>query len=977
MDEPSARWAPTNPQMRPEQWRQVEDLYHAAVPLPAHEREAFLTDACAGDTALRRRVESLLAQPTSVPGFLDHPATSLAEGVAMAAEAESLCGRRLDHYEIRERIGMGGMGEVYRARDVRLGRDVAFKIVSRALADDSERRGRFEREARLLALLNHPHIASIYGLEHIDGIRAIVMELVEGETLATKIAQGPLRVGEALRIAGEIADALDAAHQRGIVHRDLKPANVAVGRDGAVKVLDFGLGRIVRTDDVEADVRNATMTLEHTRSGIILGTAPYMSPEQARGQPIDKRTDVWAFGCVVYEMLTGQRAFRGSSFSETLAAILDREPVWDALPDSLPPVFSLFVRRCLQKDPNKRIRDIGDVRMAIEGAFETTTIQATRRRWPAAAALVAALALVAVTAAVTSWIGTNLEVRRVSRFVHTLPEGLAFSNPDYPLVTVAPDGATIVFVANNQLYRRALDAVTASPIRGTEGRPTTPFFSPDGQTVGYWDRGAEQLRTVPLAGGTPVPLTGAVDFFGASWGADGQIVFGRADGIWRIRSNGGRPERLVEIASGERVHGPWMLPDGRSVMFTLVKTAMIVGQSNAWDQAEIVIQSLDSGERTSILRGSDARYVPTGHLLYALDTVVYAVPFNLQTFARVDRPVPVIEDVARTTQAGISPGGANYAISDNSTLVFVLNSTNLGMLPRRLLSVDRRGTSEPVVDEERAYWRPRISPDGTRIVVEVEQADQRSQLWVVDRSERTASPITSGGENTFAVWTPDGRSIIFRGLQSGTMGLYRQSADGTGAPELIWGGDERPYPTDVSRDGVVVFTEGAQTGDRRIRTLRLADGAVSDFLNTPAMEHMAMFSPDGAWLAYVSNESGRDEVYVRPYPPIPGIGQLISNGGGSGPVWAADGASLYYRGASGDLMVVPTTLRPRFTRGRPLPVFPLRDRFRVSGNASAYDITADGKHFIMVSEIENRPVTRQLEVVLNWWEELKRLVPSN
>ncbi|OFW19810.1 MAG: hypothetical protein A3H97_14920 [Acidobacteria bacterium RIFCSPLOWO2_02_FULL_65_29] len=899
-------------------------------------------------------------------------------------------GTRLGPYEILGLLGAGGMGEVYRATDTNLKRAVAIKVLPASVAGDAERLARFQREAEVLASLNHPNIAQIHGLEKSAGTPALVMELVEGPTLADLIAgagAGPraLSIEDALPIARQIAEALEAAHERGIIHRDLKPANIKVRPDGVVKVLDFGLAKALEGPAAAADVsQSPTMSVAATRAGVILGTAAYMSPEQARAKPVDKRADIWAFGCVLYEMLTGRRAFEGSEVTDVLAAVLASEPKWNRLPSGLHPRLLLLLERCLEKDPRDRYHDIADARVDVQKVAADPLDASARRRSEATPSSLsrglpwaaAGLALSAVVAGFAAWSLRPPDPSPISRLSHLLPDGQAFTNTVRSLVAMSPDGSSIVYVANNQLYIRPLSALEATPVRGTDGSPSTPFFSPDGQSIGYWDSRDAQLKRIAAAGGTPVRLADATTFYGASWGTNGSIVYGQEDGVWRVSADQGTPERIVEIEAAERVHGPQILPDEKSLLFTLLSTAQRPG-SAAWDEAQVVVQSLEAGERKAIVTGSDGRYVPTGHLVYALNTVLFAVSFDASTQQIQGAPVPIVEGVQRATRTPGSSASANYGFSEQGTLAYVPAAADRGSVQRSLVAVDRKGNTAPLLDEQREYWRPRVSPDGGRVAVEVRDG-VREHIWIADLGNRTASPLVVDGDlNVFAAWTPDGQSLVFRSNRDRVHGIYRQKSDGSEKAVLLSQRPGEPIPTAVSPNGVVAFAEGSQTGLRAIWTLRLEDGAASEFLATPAMEHMALFSPDGEWLAYVSNESGRDEVYVRPYPKTDGVGRRVSIDGGTAPVWARDGSELYYRSASGDLMAVPTTMKPSFTPGRPQPLFRFSGRFRASGNASAYDVLGDGKRFVMVTEPTTPPSEpRQINVVQNWFEELKRLVPA-
>jgi eukaryotic-like serine/threonine-protein kinase len=536
-------------------------------------------------------------------------------------------GSRLGCYEIGSPLGAGGMGEVYRARDTRLKRDAALKILPESFATDPDRLARFQREAQVLASLNHPNIAHVYGLEQSDGIQALVMELVEGPTLADRIAQGPIPVDEALPIAKQIAEALEAAHEQGIIHRDLKPANIKVRSDGTVKVLDFGLAKALEPVSVANLNATASPTITSpammTGVGMLLGTAAYMSPEQARGKTVDKRSDIWAFGCVLYEMLTGRRAFGGEDVTETLAAVVKSEPAWDAVPDTVSPSVRTFLHRCLQKNVKQRLHDIADMRMALEGAFETAGRQSVpvaqpvwQRMLPFA---VTAMLAILATGLAAWFLWPSTEPPLVSRFDVVLPQGEQFRSTGRTVMAISPDGRQFVYNATGGLYLRTMGELAARLIPGTEELLTNPTFSPDGQSVAYFQDA--QLKRIAISGGAPVVICAATNPFGVSWEADNSILFGQADGIMRVSANGGTPELAIRAEKGEPVHGPQMLPDGESVLFSVTRAT----SQARWDQADIVVQSLRTGQRTMMLKGgSDARYVPTGHLIYALEDGLFA-----------------------------------------------------------------------------------------------------------------------------------------------------------------------------------------------------------------------------------------------------------------------------------------------------------------------------------------------------------------
>ena len=892
------------------------------------------------------------------------------------------------------------MGEVYRASDTALGRSVAIKVLPDVFASDVERLARFEREARTLAALNHPNIAQIYGLERGEAstgagpaaVRALVMELVEGPTLADRMAAAPIPIEEALPIARQIAVALEAAHEQGIVHRDLKPANIKIRPDDVIKVLDFGLAKALDPAALDIAASAATITSPAmTQAGVILGTAAYMSPEQARGKPADKRADIWAFGCILFEMLTGTRLFEGETVAVVLAGVLSASPDWSRLPRNLHPRIRLLLERCLERNPHNRYRDIGDARVDIEQVLADPATA-----WPLSASSAAPLvtrrvamwlagivvvAILIVSALVGNFRAT--ETRAVARFAYLLPEGQSFPG-EGRVVAVAPDGSSIVYVAGDRLHRRLLGALEAEPIRGTEGSPTAPFFSPDGRSIGYLE-GAPvrsprlRLRRIDVTGGTPVTVSDLSSFFGASWGADDSIVFGQADGIWKVPASGGTPERLVAIQAGEQLHLPQMLPDGKSVLFTLTAG---VGDARWDDDARVVVQSLDTGQRDVIRTGaSNARYMPTGHLLYVFRSVLFAIPYDVATHKVRGAPVPVVESVLRGALYPGSMGGAGYDVSDDGTLVYA-PSTSARTGPSDVVTVDHVGKSDVLVRERRRYWRPAVSPDGERVVVEVSTglsgAENSSHLWMIDRRRVSAQPFTFDGATNWApVWSRDGQSIVFLSDRDKVFGIYRKPADGSREPELIHRSNLEVVTTSASPDGIVAFSRGPQTGARDIWTVNLSDRSATEFLATAAMEHMAMFSPDGKWIAYASNESGQTEVYVRPYPKVEGRVSRVSQDGGTAPIWAPDSSALYYRNAKGMLMAAPVQLSPVLTIGTARPLFQVSSKFRPPGNTAAYDITPDGKRFVMTTlpDIADR-TPEQIHVVVNWREELKQRVPT-
>ena len=883
-------------------------------------------------------------------------------------------GKALGHYEVITLIGAGGMGEVYRARDTRLGREVALKILPDAFASDADRLVRFEREARVLAALNHPNIATLHGVEESGPVKALVLELVDGPTLAELLMTGALPVSQALPIAEQVAEAVEAAHAAGVVHRDLKPANIKV-QNSRVKVLDFGLAKAIDVVEPRGHLSNSpTMTTPAgTGYGVILGTAAYMSPEQARGEPVDEQADIWAFGCVLFEALTGRPVFQGRSVSDIIAAILRGEPDWSLLPPQLHPRIRLLLERCLEKDKASRYHAIADARVDLQRAIaDPKSAPTSARRTHASYAIpwywVAAVAVLSVVAGVAVWSRAPRDLP-VRRFTDVLPQDRAFTNQGHPLVAISADGSLIAYVADRRIFLRSQDRVEAVAIAGTEGAPSTPFFSPDGRFIGYFDFTDGELRRIPLGGGTPVGLAKVTNVFGASWDANDTILYGADTGIWKISATGGAPEQLVRLDGGARPHRPQFLPGGESLLFTLRSG---VG-SSLWDESQIVVQSLRTGERKVIRAGRDGRYLPTGHIVYAMNATLFAIGFDAARLEAIGAPIPVVEGLRLPTPFPGMTGSANYDVSAAGVLVYVRGAAQ-PPVARQLVAVDRKGVAEPLVTERRDYWRPRVSPDGTRLAVEVVD-DRGEHVWTVNLADGNASPLEVDGlRSVFSAWTPDGRFVIFRLDSSDRYGIYQQPADGSEAPRLLHGATEDLMPGDVSRDGVLVFAAGEQTGRRSIWTMPLTGSQATPFLQTPALEHMPVFSGDGKWIAYASNETGRSEIYVRAYPSTGAPARTISEDGGTAPLWSPDGTELFYRNPAGSLVAVP--MREGARAGRTQELFRVQGRFRTSGNAAAYDIERNGRRFIMVTEPDNpRPVREQITVVVNWLDELKRLVP--
>ncbi len=856
-------------------------------------------------------------------------------------------GEKLGPYEIVAPIGKGGMGEVYRARDSRLNRDVAVKISAERFSE------RFEREARAIAALNHPNICHLYDV----GPNYLVMELVEGPTLADRIREGAIPLEEALPIAGQIADALDAAHEKGVVHRDLKPGNIKIKPDGTVKVLDFGLAKMGGTPAVHAD-ESPTLTLAQTEAGMIMGTASYMSPEQAKGKVVDQRADIYAFGVVLYEMLAGKRLHHGDTTADILASVIREEPKLD----KVSPQVQKLLRRCLEKDPQKRLRHIGDVMALIDDVpaaarlgSPSAVAQPQPNRW-----VPVGWTIGCVLTAVAVWFlkpAPPAPPKPVSRFAMALPPGQRVF-PARPEIAISPDGTRLVYSAgpnavSAQLYLRAMDGLEAHPIAGAEGA-YGPFFSPDGQWIGF-SAGAK-LKKVSLSGGPPVNLAdvGAVGgAIGASWGSQGTIAFSpRASSpIQQVSDAGGAAQPLtrIEKADNSQVF-PELLPNGAGLLFSPGATA---------NTDRVVVQSLKTGERRDLFpSGSIARYAPSGHIVFMQGPNLTAAPFDVRSLKVTGAAVPIIE--------GVLP--YQYSFSSTGTLVYIPGSSQAPQL--RLVWVDRKGTEQPIPAPPHNYVMPRISPDGRRVAAGLEEAD--GQIWLYDLTRDTLTRLTfATGENIDPVWTPDGQRIVYKG--NGNR-LFWQPSDGSGAAEALTDGalSSNDIPGSFSPDGqAMVIVES--TPVQSVWILPLRDRKAQVFERGQTNETAPRFSPDGHWIAYTSGESGRPEIYVRPYPG-PGGKYQISTEGGTEPMWNPKGRELFYR-AGNKMMAVEVTTQPAFSAGKPTVLFegayvPTPRSF------PDYDVSPDGQRFLMLKANEQAQPSTQINVVLNWFEELKRRVPS-
>jgi serine/threonine-protein kinase len=899
-------------------------------------------------------------------------------------------GTRVGVYEVAGFIGAGGMGEVYRARDTRLARDVAIKLLPLELASDPERLARFDREAQLLASLNHPHIAQIYGLDESSDRRALVMELVEGPTLADVIAAGKLEVSEALRIARQIALALEAAHDRGITHRDLKPANIKLTADGSVKVLDFGLAKLTApgsSPQATTHGLSASPTLTSpalaTGVGVVLGTAAYMSPEQAKGRPVDKRADIWAFGCVLYEMLTGRRAFEGEDVSDTMAAILRADPDWSLVPASVSPAVRQYLRRCLAKDPAQRVRDIGDVGLAIEGAFDVPTegqqgfASARPRGWKRVVLVASGIAGVAVAAAWLGAAGARLlsspAPAAVTRLIAPVNGvSLASSQGDGD-VAVAPDGSRFAFLNIEQgslrLYVRALDQ--PNPVRlDVGGGPRFPFFSPDGAWIGFFD--VNTLKRVSVNGGPPITITAVKGIGrGATWSSDGTIVFATSDstGLMRVPASGGQPAVLTTPAQGEDHVFPEFLPGGKAVILT-VSRANLAPSSH-----QIALLDLGSGTVRILIPGaSQARYAGSGHLVYGLDGTLRAVRFDLATLSIRGNGFPVVSRVVTKPT-----GAANFALASNGILVYEEGdpATSADRTP---VWVDRQGHEEPVPGApKRSYVYPRISPDGRHVAFDIR--DQQNDIWNFDLARQALSRLTfDPGFNRGVAWTSDSARIAFSSEVDGGESVYWQPVDQSAPPErLTTASSDRPrVPYGFSRDNkMLLFGEPGQP-PFDLLAVDMASRKVVPLLNASFSESNGEVSPDGRWLLYQSDESGSQEIYVRPFPNVrSGARAQVSTGGGTRPAWNPNGREVFYQRGDGAMMAATVDSPPgssAFSVGTPTMLF--TGQYYAVQAGRSYDVSPDGRRFLMLKNNTSQAASpTQLWVVQNWFQELERLVP--
>jgi eukaryotic-like serine/threonine-protein kinase len=868
-----------------------------------------------------------------------------------------------------------------------------YQDSAEVFAQDAERVARFAREARVLASLNHQSIAALYGLEQEDGRHFLVMELVEGETLADRIGRGPVPVEEALTIAHQITQAFEAAHEKGVVHRDLKPANVKITPEGKVKVLDFGLAKAMEAAPVPTAAASAGDEHAPANASAIMGTPAYMAPEQAKGFAADPRSDIFAFGCVLYEMLSGRQPFPSDPLTDVVAWVLTREPDLAHLPPDLHPRIPELIRRCLAKETRNRLHAMADARLEIESILPdphgaiVRLVGTKRGHWrrPAIPLVVTAILAVAITTGIM-WNLRPAPASSVARLSIALPEGQRLSRYN---VALSPDGESIVYVANNQLYLRTIAEVEARPIPGTAQQDVdTPFFSPDGRWIGFYVVPESKLKKIAVTGGASVTVADASYPFGASWGPDDRIVIGQgAKGIVRVSASGGRPETIVKVEKSEVAHGPQMLPDGEHILFTVTKATGLA----RWDQAQIVVQSLKSGERKVLIDGgSDARYVPTGHIVYALGSDLMAFPFDETGLKRAGPPVRILEKVMRAAQ--VTTAAAFFSFSNNGSLVYTVGPSQQVSITS-LAFTDGVGVKKALPFQAGLYSNPRISPDGKQLVAEVE-GEGGVNLWIYDLSGHVAPRRLTFGGASFPIWTRHSQQIIYTSRRDGGSAIYRQGADGNGSAErLTEPKQEAVVASSISEDGTLVFTDNS--GDHDIWMLRMDDDRKPQALikGKGTTEWRGSFSPDGHWIAYASDESKQEEIYVQPIPPTRPKNQITTHGGTS-PLWSPDGKELFYLEAQDPeahrfrAFRATEILQPRLYRlisrhVRTQAGFAFSDPTTIVEGIlmigpRPYDITPDGKQFVAVFPASDATSGErshpEIRVTLNWFEELKRRV---
>lgn len=902
-------------------------------------------------------------------------------------------GTNLGPYEISAPLGAGGMGEVYRARDTRLDRTVAIKILPQQLSNDPLRKQRFEREAKTISSLNHPHICVLYDVGRQDGIEYLVMECIEGETLAKRLEKGPLPLGKALQLGAQVADALDKAHRHGIVHRDLKPGNIMITPAGA-KLLDFGLAKPTGpalSSSLDGATMTAAQTSPVTERGVIIGTFHYMSPEQVEGKEVDGRSDLFSLGAVLYEMVTGKRAFEGKSALSVASAILEKEPEpISSIKPVVPSALNRCIARCLAKDPDRRWQNAGDLAMELrwiaddEGdAPGAERVQPGARRFQPVGWILAALFLVLAIAAAAAWLWfpRATTVPRVTRLAVTLPSGEILGGSWYWFRSIAlsPDGSQIAYVATQngaaQMYLRSLNDFTARPVAGTEGADT-PFFSPDGQWLGFF--ADQKLQKVPVAGGPPVIIASVAGIgrnYGATWSKDDEIYFGAEPprGLLKVSARGGTPRPVSKLDAAQHETDqryPQLLPGGKVLLFTVRNAS-----EPSFDEADIAAVNLSTGERHMLISGgTDAHYV-SGHLIFLRRGVLLAAPFDPVKLEMTGAATPVVENVVENPRIG----GGQFSISRDGSLVYIPGGVSFG--EHELVFVDKSGNERFLTATKRPYEDFSISPDGRFIATTIE--GPITDTWIHDIARDSETRFTYGVEHRDPAWTPDGKRVTYSGYKDGKYALLSKPIDGSSGEEVVVTSAYPIFPWFWSPDGKTLLYNifDPDQGDQVL--LKPASGDSRRLVQEPFQVEFASWSPDGRWIAYNTDESGREEVYVVSFPGL-GNKTRVSTDGGMHPLWAPSGKELYYRTASSmeslsgraftehvRVMAVPIETSPSFKAGTPHMLF--QGPYFSSGHD--YGVTPDGKGFIMIRETESQSGPTEMRVILNWSQDLKNPAP--
>ena len=889
-----------------------------------------------------------------------------------------MIGKTLSHYKIIEKLGQGGQGEVYLAEDSRLDRKVALKILPQHLSERAELRERFEREARAVSSLNHPHICTLYDIGEQDGIHYLVMEHLVGETLEARLGKGPLPLEQTLEYAIQIADALDKAHRQGVVHRDLKPGNIMLVKSGA-KLLDFGLAKLQAADTPTNLSALPTEQANLTAEGTILGTLQYMAPEQLEGKEADSRTDIFAFGAVVYEMATGKKAFEGKSQASLIAAIMGQNPRPMAeLQPMTPALFDRVVRRCLAKEPDERWQTASDLMAELKWIAEPAAVSPIGQtmagqpgRWRRTITFgLVALASAVIGVAVWSLLGSGDAVQpRASRVTIPVPEGYEMWNGLLPRLALSPDGRTLVYYTDGRLHVRSLDSFDAVPLAGTE-EATTVSFSPDGDWITFSNPGGTGgLKKVALGGGPILTVLEGGGQNGADWGASGEIVYAPAlgsSGLWLMSEEGGAARQITTVLDTalETAHRwPQLLPDGKSVLFT------VIGPSGGWEDASIVVQDMAGGERRTVVeKGTYGRYVSTGHIIYAqANGTILAVPFDLGR----QETSGTASSVASGVRVALFGGAASFAVSDGGTFAFVRGTNETQFL---LNWMDRDGKVVRQLGPPLTGIGQSVSPDGSRIALTIRLPDH-NDIWIADAASGERERFTfESTEDESPIWSPDGKRIAYSSAWTGhARRVYVKSVDGSSEPELLYTGEYHLHLSSWSPDGKWLAFNQAHPQTGADIWLVSADGEeqLVPVATTAAQERLAVFSPDGQWLVYNSDETGQPEVYAVSFPEL-GAKRQISQKGGQFAQWDAQGNELFYLGRNGEIIVVKMTAEGRSLRsGAPRVLFSDPDFTRGS-----LGVAPDGQHFAMLFANPGSPA-RDINVILNWFEELKRLAPTD